>query len=247
MRMSRATDEELVAFLDGEIAPEQYDALRDEIDRNPDLRRRLDDLRVDRGAILDAFDGLSRAAPPAPDFGQERAEPRRPQARLALVAASLVCGLAIGSALTFWGAGQKSGWQDYVASYQALYVNRTLAHVDRSRPEQAAELSVVANAIGKSIDLDIFTGSPDLEYKRAQILGFEGRPLVQFAFLSKVGAPMALCVIRTDGEGDAPVSTGTMEGLSTATWTEDGYGYMLIGGTDDGIALKAARHFAALL
>jgi len=245
MTMSPATDEELVAYLDGEIAPERYEALRVEIDRSPDLRRRLDNLKIDRGSMLDAFEALGKAAPPMPALPQKTAEPPRP--RLWLVAASLVCGLAIGSTLALVAGGQKPGWQQYVASYQALYVNRTLSHIDLDRDEQTAELSLVADAIGKGIDLDVFTDTPDLDYKRAQILGFEGRPLVQFAFLSKVGEPMALCVIRTDAEQDVPVASGTMEGLSTASWTRDGYGYLLIGGTDDGIALKAARHFSALL
>lgn len=86
-----------------------------------------------------------------------------------------------------------------------------------------------------------------LDYKRAQILSFEGRPLIQLAFLSKVGAPVALCILQSyDGQESSP-GFSEMRGMSSASWSKDGYEYLLIGGNDNSLIKQVAERYSAQL
>ena len=85
--------------------------------------------------------------------------------------------------------------------------------------------------MGRSLNRDVLETLPGLDLKRAQVLSFKGKPLVQVVFADAQGNPVAFCVIR-QGAG-APVkdvNLAVLSGLATATWANDGYGYMLLGG-----------------
>ena len=98
----------------------------------------------------------------------------------------------------------------------------------------------MAGAIGKSIDLSTLKQIEGLDYKRVQILGFDGQPLAQLTFLSKVGAPVALCIIRKQGDGNTDIHLAELQGMSAASWSRDGYDYLLIGGSDAALIAATA-------
>lgn len=247
MRTGIIRDEELVAFLDDEIDPARRALVEAELAGDADLRRRLDALTIDRAVIRDAFGSLQNHAPVLPDLPVQASKPGLRRRMMPFMAASFVGGLGIGAVLAFSLGESRAGWKDYVASYQALYVSSTLSEVEQPRALKLAELAAVTNAIGKPIDLDVFTEESGLDYRRAQILGFEGKPLAQFAFLSRSGAPLALCIINMGDAADQPVTAEVREGLSAASWAKGGYAFLLIGGTDNRIVETAAHRFAALL
>ena len=179
----------------------------------------------------------------------EEAQPAGTRGHLyrAIAASAVIC-LALGGALGFFlSPKQDQTWREYVAIYQALYINVTLAHIDEVEANLADELKRVSQAIGKEINLPSVTGQGQLSYKRAQILGFKGRPLIQLAFLSNVGVPVALCIIRSDTTAKQDVSLNARRGMSAASWANGGYEYMLIGGSDDALIAQAAKAFAAAL
>jgi anti-sigma factor RsiW len=247
MNQSSFSDEELVAFLDGEADALRTEAIASRIKTDPALRARVDALTIDTEAIREAFDRMLPHASDAPVLIEAEGTPQRSNKIWPmLIAASLAGAIVAGGGLSAYRANQPADWKDYVAKYQALYVAKTLSNLDPVEEQQQVELSRATEAVGRQISLDMLQGNDDLEYMRAQILGFEGRPLVQLAFLSKVGAPVALCIIRSD-EADTKIATARMEGLSVASWAQDGYAYMLIGGTDDSIVESAARRFAFVL
>jgi len=144
-----------------------------------------------------------------------------------------------------------SGWKDYVAAYQALYTNATLAKVEQSDIAKQQELTRVGAAIGKDMMISQLQVAAEIDYKRAQVLGFEGRALVQLAFLSSTGEPLALCIIRSDearestkaGSSLAAVQQMEMEGMSSAAWSGGGYEFLLIGGKDAMLMEKLAQRF----
>ncbi len=92
---------------------------------------------------------------------------------------------AIGVTWSTWQT-QEEGWRDVVANYQSLYVTETLAQVDQQR----ADLKRLSGALG--IDLTALPEVEGLSFKRAQQLGFNGRPLAQLTFLTAEGGPVAL-------------------------------------------------------
>ena len=78
--------------------------------------------------------------------------------------------------------------------------------------------------------------------KRAQVLGFRGKPLVQIAYLRNDGTPVALCIIPA-GPDAKGVSMGAAEGLDVARWNTPGYGFLLIGGQDGEPLAREAETF----
>ena len=239
------TDAELVAYLDGENSLAPVDEIARALQSDAELARRVDALRIDRAAIAEAFAGLLPPEGSAPDWA---ALPERPAAfgwtSLAAAAAlALVVGLGSGAWLQ---ARAQSGWTHYVAAYQALYSNSTLDHINQSADAQQVELDRVAAAIGKTIRVETLTGFQEARYRRAQVLSFEGRALLQLAYTTSTGAPLALCIIRSERDRDAGPDLRQMEGLSTAWWAQDGYEYLLIGGTDDALVNRMAARFVSL-
>lgn len=238
------SDEELVAYLDGEDDLAPVAEIAEALKSDPALARRLDALRIDRDLVASSFAGLVPDDTAMPDFSESGGD--APRFGLPALATAASLALAIGLGAGIWLTSlNRSGWTDYVAAYQALYSNSTLAHIQQDASSQQAELDRVAPAIGKTLEVDALQIFPEAQYRRAQVLSFEGRALMQLAFTSSTGEPIALCIIRSDRASDADPRLKKMEGLSTAWWARDGYEYLLIGGTDDALISRIATKFAA--
>jgi hypothetical protein len=103
----------------------------------------------------------------------------------------------------------------------------TLAAIPDDAGAVAAELSAAGGKL--SLDLDpAKLALPDAALKRAEILDFRGKPLVQVAYLTGDSGPIALCIIA-NGQPDKAAAFETREGFNIVFWTDDGRGYMLIG------------------
>ena len=237
------SDEELVAYLDGEADFAPIAEIDQAAKQDAQLAARIDALRFDTDAIKDGFSGLLNADISVPEL------PAQPSAwnsfGFGTVAASALLALTIG-----YGAGNlgntppQKGWKAYVASYQALYSPATLQSVEGSAEMLTAELSLASSAIGKNLDIAQLTVPTDVTLKRAQVLNFKGKPLVQLAFLSAAGEPMALCIIKTKKKNGVVSETTVMEGMNTTSWAKDGYEYFLIGGTDKDLISKLADQYS---
>jgi anti-sigma factor RsiW len=242
------TDEQLVAFLDGETEHCPADAITKALTTDAHLAKRIEALSIEVDQVKHAFSGVLDTAPVAPDFlRQEPLRSIKPTSRFGWgsIAAAVILALGIG-----FGAGQftspspDNGWKQYVAAYQALYSTDTLVSVKTSSEEQNAELARVAAAIGKSIDVSALQIEQSVDYKRAQILNFKGKPLIQLAFLSKEGVPYALCILKAKDGAPKPVQMQNLENMSSASWSRGGYNYLLIGGSDDAVVSKMAQKYA---
>lgn len=247
------TDEELTAFLDGENEHAPIGEIEAQLRVDANLRARLDALRLNSGDITEAFNTLLPNAPQAPEFLQEgfktESAGRKPW-RVAgyAAAAALLAGFVGFAGGSYWSSQKPApGWIDVVADYQALYVNGTLAAIDRPPEEARSELDRVAGSFGKDLSFEALTANDQLDFKRAQLLGFNGKPLVQLAYLSDAGDPVALCIIKSGKPGDAAVITKSLKGMRTAIWRKNGYAYVLIGGKDAGLIERAAEVFSKVL
>ncbi|GFE50223.1 membrane protein [Roseobacter cerasinus] len=238
------SDAELVAFLDGEAEFAPVAEITAALARDPALQQRLDALAIDRAALRRSFAMVEPEPGVMPDLAIAPVGARAPIWHLA-TAASLALMIGVGAG-AWMAQPEPPGWAEYVAAYQALYSEATLAHVAPDDMTQQVELARVAAAIGKDIALAQLQTVPEAHYKRAQVLSFDGRPLVQLAFTTPAGTPIALCIIRSDSP-DAPAPQMTrMEGLSAARWLRDGYDYLLIGGTDSDMVSRMANRFVSM-
>ncbi len=242
------SDDELTAWLDGETEHTRADLIENAIESDPELRARVEHLSIDVDAMRGAFDALLTKAPAPPVFDRSQSMPKPANTwsgwRSAAAAVAIIAAGAIGymSANT-----QDTSWRGYVAAYQALYINETLASIDRPNEALGEELSRISNAIAKSIDLPALQAVDELKYKRAQVLGFEGRPLIQLAFLTDKGDPVALCIIRTEDGAKMSTVLEEMEGMSSASWADENFEYLLIGSGDDALIKKAAKAFSSTI
>ncbi|MEL6374934.1 MAG: hypothetical protein AAFR04_13320 [Pseudomonadota bacterium] len=174
--------------------------------------------------------------------------PTRPVRALAWAACA--AGFALLGGLGGWLAAgsQAQSWDSAAATYHALYVRQTLAPVIAEPARQARELARVSSALGRPLNAADLRSLKDLAYKRAQVLGYEGRPLIQLAFLSRDGVPIALCIIRAAGSsGSGDVATARYDGLNAARWSKDGYDFLLLGNKDAEQLRTYAEHFRAKL
>jgi hypothetical protein len=119
------------------------------------------------------------------------------------------------------------GWRQVVAEYQGLMTTDTLAAIPNDPDVVAAELSAASGKLSLALDPDKLV-LPDAALKRAEILDFRGKPLVQLAYLTAGSGPVALCIIA-NGRPDEAQAFETREGFNIVFWTDNGRGYMLIG------------------
>ncbi|MEM6758587.1 MAG: hypothetical protein AAF601_03825 [Pseudomonadota bacterium] len=230
------TDEELTAFLDGEADAALAEAIGDALEHDTALSERLAELDIPLEPLRAAYDTLLETAPLMPALPDETPAPATRFGwgwGIGTFGTGIAAGLAV-AVFTGFGApapepAPPPGWAAFVASYQSLYTPETLAAVQISSAERAAQLAQVSAALG--LDLSAITEAPGLTLKRAQLLGFNGKPLVQLAYQRDDGTPIALCIIPAGAEGK-PVSMGAAQGMELARWNTPGFGYLLIGGQD---------------
>ncbi len=236
------SDEDLTAYLDGEADETLTRAISETVQNDLALSERLNGLRISEAQIKAAYDVLLHDAPTMPDLPA-------PVHQRSFAWRELAAGLAVGA---FLSAGftaslrpKEPGWQDFVAAYQALYVTPTLAGVSTTNTDAQAQLTRVSQQLG--LDLTRAPEGQKMTFKRAQVLGFEGRDLIQLAFLTDTGVPVALCIIATDTADTKPIQSKQLEGMEAVSWSEDGYGFLLIGGQDSDVILQAAEQFEKVI
>ncbi len=240
------TDEELTAYLDDEVDTELRGAIDAARSGDHDLKGRIDGLTVDRQQIEAAFESLLDQAPSSvelPDITPQGGmnSTFNKMAVAALVA--LVVGVGVGT--KFSQDAKLDGWRGYVAAYHSLYTEQTFAGVDQTDSDAQDELSRASASIGKDINIEALQASDTLTFKRTQLLGFKGKPLLQLSFVTTDGAPVALCIIRKPGLADSEPRTVILEGMPATSWSKGGYDYILIGGTDTKLIEKAAEVYAS--
>jgi hypothetical protein len=246
--MPPITDEELVAFLDSELSLERRRAIGAEISKNDHLQRRLAAFDCDVSALKLAFDALAKSAPaPARGSWLDRELnfvplPRYAFLRWAGAAALFLCAAGAGyMGGRYANSAGDADWHKAVANYQALYVTGTLSSIPEDIESQRKEVTEAAAKIGLPLKLETVQ-LPNFHLKRVQLLQFEGKPLVQFAYLDPQGVPVAFCAIRA-GIADSAPQVEMFQGLPGAFWNKAGYGFIFIGA----VPIETLRGTAALL
>lgn len=267
-------DEELVAYLDGELSLNARQALDQDLVDSAGLRARLEMLRTGNRPFRAAFDLMLDAAPmdrlraalPEPTLTATvigrapAAPPAAANDRVANdwrgmgIAAMLLLTVGIGFAVGFGTRSdmretallaeldameaeleeaqaaadaapviQAKGWRQAVADYQVLFTTDSLT------PDQGggAALALASEQVGLALD-PATRAAAGLEFRRAQVLAFNGKPLVQLAYLGDDGIPVAFCIIASN-KPEADVQYEVRNGLGIVHWIIGGYGLMVIG------------------
>ncbi|WP_162938076.1 anti-sigma factor [Kiloniella sp. EL199] len=249
--MTQFTDENLTAFLDGEATDDLAYQIERALEVDAVLKTRLEDLSLPVDELKKAMQQVRDQAPDLPSVLTEDATVSNRRsgnwAYAGSLAASVLISLIIGGlfARTYLAPDEARGWKSYVAAYQSLYVGQTLDTIELTPEQIQKNLDNLSVEMG--IDLAKMTSGSELIFKRAQLLGFKGKPLVQLAYLSPEGQPVALCIIRTDKGDTEAIGMDELEGMAAASWRKDGYAYLFIGGQDEAVIREGAARLKALL
>lgn len=235
-------DEELTAYLDGELSPEDAARLEAILEASAPAAERLEFLSRSNLPFSAAFEPLLAEAPTEKLEAMLGALPREetPPAKtgigrrglLGAMAACLVAGIAIDRLAVGWPgeretADESAEWRAVVAEYIALYTRDTLAGAVPSATEQAAQLARIDEKLGLSLSADAVSLS-GMDFKRAQILQYDDQPLAQIAYLDPETGPLALCIIRSQTGRKDPEIEGR-KGMNVVYWSSDRHAFMLIG------------------
>ncbi|MFJ4246828.1 anti-sigma factor family protein [Pseudomonas sp. NPDC089741] len=232
--MNTPSDEQLVAYLDNELDREQRSQLDSAIADDPLLSLRVQWLSRSSLPYKAAYDELAQQAPL--ERLQARldgiASPEHPGLSrrwfIGAAAATLVAGGVLADRLLLgWQAQQDHNWRELVGDYMALYVPQTLDHLPADEASQRAQLRTVDTRLGLSL-APATLRLPGAEFKRAQMLEYDGVPIAQITYLDARHGPMALCVTRSNS-GSQPLAHERRHAMNVVYWTEREHAWMLIG------------------
>lgn len=242
------SDRDLLDYLNGTLDEGAAETLEHMLASDPDLEKRLLALDPLFQSVTTAFENyppddrlqsLRDRLTVDPAWSAPMPVWKRP---LSAAVAAGIAGLVAGAALfagIVTGPAPHSDWHHQVAAYQALYVPDTVLNIKPTPESLSEQFRIAENAIDLDLNSGVLANLEPLTLKRAQVLGYNGAPLIQIAFSLPDGTPVAFCIIRqNDGEGGTDAKYAEMEGLASATWATDTHGFMLIGG-DDEAAIKA--------
>jgi anti-sigma factor RsiW len=239
----QTSDDELTAYLDGELGDSERIALEQRIGEDPALRARIDLLAAGARDFAAAYGSLLGGAPSerlqailqSVQARSAAEASRRGRRRLAAIAAAVVLFIA-GGAVGFFlprvfpdlaPPYETGNWRETVAEYTALYTPETFAAIPSDPALHAEALRVVGEKLGLDLDPSK-VALADFDLKGAILFEFKGRPLAQIAYLSAKDGPVAFCIIR-NGRPDAPPAYEERDGQRIVYWTKDGRGYLVIG------------------
>jgi anti-sigma factor RsiW len=232
----RATlsDEQLVAYLDDQLDAEQRARIDTAMAEDSTLNLRLQWLARSSLPFKDAFAQLAQQAPT--DRLQSMLDtlpsPERPSMDrrwfLAAAAGLVVTSVVADRLFLGWQLSQeKNNWRGLVADYMSLYVPETLDHLPGDEATQLAQLRSIDTRLGLSLAPAKLT-LPRSEFKRAQILEYDGVPIAQITYLDPANGPMALCVTLSNS-GSRHFARERRHGMNVVYWADMEHAWMLIG------------------
>ncbi|WP_300069788.1 hypothetical protein [uncultured Ruegeria sp.] len=224
------SDETLMAYLEGSLDETQCRAIEAAVEVDAELERRMMALDPFAPVVQGVFEGLPAQVPQVDLPEATVAVPSNSGSPLRLLAVAASVAIVAVSA-TFWATRPAElGWAQQAALYQSLYVPETISSLDSSPESLDDQFAMAEEQLGRSLNRDALEALPGLDLKRAQILSFKGKPLIQVVFADEQGRPFAFCVIRQGPAApNKEVKQAVLSGLATAIWAQDGYGYMLLG------------------
>ncbi|WP_283195355.1 anti-sigma factor [Rhizobium sp. AN80A] len=234
------SDEELTAYLDGELPPTEAARLEALLETDAELAARLEFLSRASLPFAQAFDPLLSQAPKTEleaILSRLSATPvatPAPSRRrfIGALAACLVAGVIadrafIGVSRQLAATDENSEWRATVAEYIALYTPETLAGPVPSLASQQAQLAAVEARLGLSLSPEAVALS-GIDFKRAMLLQYDDKPLAQLAYLDPETGPLALCIVRSD-DGARPPNVEARKGMNVIYWSDKTHAFMLIG------------------
>lgn len=228
------SDELLVAYLDGELDPEQRQRIDNLLGIDPAVTARVEHFKRGDLPCKAAFDSVLDQAPLERlqrmlDALPPAQAPTLSRRRFLAVAASFaVAGVVADRLFMMWPRPEPgSGWRASVAEYMALYTPQTLENLSTEPESHTAQLSSVGRQLGLSLSPEAIS-LPGAEFRRAQILDYDGVLIGQLTYLDPRHGPLALCITAAK-KGAMAMANEQRRGMNVVYWSNPSHAFMLIG------------------
>ena len=242
--MAEDDDQDLTALIDGELEEPRRSALMARIENDPALKSRFEALRAAGVNASSAFDRmladaplarLRAALPPEPPRLAASTPARRNWGARGFALRELAAGLAIGflaaAALAWATLGgpprEDEDWRSAVLEYMDLYTHETFAFPAPDAAMQEQQLAAVGGRVGVKLTPDT-VAVPGLDYRVAFILGLDGVPLGEIAYIDPAGEPTLFCILD-QAAPDAALSIERRGDYTLASWARQGRKFLVIG------------------
>jgi anti-sigma factor RsiW len=237
------SDEVLVAYLDDELGHDQRQLIDHLLRTESQVAARLEQLKRGDLPFREAFDSVLDQAPtdrlkamldalPTDAVPPTVNEPHRAtisrRGFLAAAASFVVAGIAADRLFIRWNKVEADdGWRASVAEYMALYTPQTLDNLTADPDAHVAQLRSVGELLGLPLTRDA-VALPGAEFRRAQILDYDGVLIGQLTYLDARHGPLALCITAAKS-GRATLTNEKRMGLNVVYWSSPTHAFMLIG------------------
>jgi anti-sigma factor RsiW len=230
------SDEQLVAFLDGELDTQTQIEVEQALAEDAELAQRLEYLGHSTLPLQSAYAELLAQAPQERLAAMLEAMPPYPASSgmsrrrfFAAAASFMVAGIAADRLFIHWHAAANQGdkWRERVADYMALYTTETLDEQQNDEATQIAQLRTVDQQLGLSLQ-PAQLALPGAELKRAQVLRYDDTPIAQITYLDPDHGPLALC-ITLNKQGTRPIQQEQRYAMNVVYWSGTDHAFMLIG------------------
>lgn len=239
-------DERLSAFLDGELPDTEMREIEAALDKDGDLRARLEALVAATAVGVEAFDaiakepvprGLIEAIETAPELvvANVNAAPRfgwlaASVAALALLGVGGVSGYVVGLGDAPVVEVASRGWLDDIADYHRVYAAQGRHLVEVAASDQAHLETWLTATIGAEVRVPDLSAH-GLTFEGGRLLVAASRPVAQLMYRDAQGSVVALCLIQSDTP-NTEVASRVLGGFNLVTWGAADANYVLIGETD---------------
>ena len=231
------SDETLVAYIDNRLDNEERARIEAAIHVDVGVAERFDYLCRSELPFEKTFEYVLDQAPmeklqamlaalPAPGATQPKNLSRR--GFIAAAASFVVAGVVADRVFLAWHTPTAThDWRALVAEYMALYTPQTLDNLSNDPASHIAQLEAVNTRLGLALDTSRLA-LPTPEFKRAQILEYDGVPIAQITYLDPEHGPLALCITRSSN-GETTFASEQRLGMNVVFWSDSSHVFMLIG------------------
>jgi anti-sigma factor RsiW len=241
----RVCEEELHAWLDGELPFGRRAAVGAYLDAHPEERRRLEAYRADGEALARAFLVEATQSPSVrPPSARQRRAPRRIGWAVAAGVLVAVCGFAGGRfAARVSPTPRYAELLEEITGYHLVYARETRHLVEVPAAERDELVAWLSGRLGRKLVIPDL--SPDgFTFAGGRMLVINHRPVAQLLYTRPGDLPLGICVTQFP-ESPAHLTVEDREGLRIASWGDQGYAYVVVGDLSDDGTRRLANRIAA--
>jgi anti-sigma factor RsiW len=241
------TDHDVMAFADGQLPPQRAAAVEIAITADPELARRVAEIRQQNADLVDAFDPVLAEPIPArllEAARHPRAGHRHPVATAFAMAATLVLGLAIGwygRELMLQGRGTPTTFAREAAFTHVLYATDQRRPVEVWANEEKGLVTWLTKRLGHAVN------APDLNPVGFALVGGRlvagnAKPtgLLMYENAAKQRLTLQLRVADPSA-GETAFRYAVENGVGVFYWVDESMAYALSGDLERGQLLAVAK------